>query len=232
MIAPSVATEATDRGGSMDIEDRVWAIRDAVLRWLYVRKLEGRKAPATDAADIVVATSWQAPPIAQDEAFDATLYLREQGYLRGQAAMGAGVLRPMITAEGERLAASKQSVRPSKEPLVANPSGVTIHNYAQSNVAVGSHGFTQTINVTASTDMVRAVADALERFAEEHPAGADRAQEVASNLRVEAEDPELDGNRLTALLGTAIGAVATAAGSEIGQQVTQLAVGAIQSLGA
>lgn len=119
----------------------------------------------------------------------------------------------------------------------ANTTGVT-NNYnlttnAPTNVAIGSRNFSQTITPSGEqAEGLLAVADALQRLlASQEPVDEDRVRALAEDLRTAAAEPEQDKNKLMALLSNVIGTVTVAAGSELGQQVTDLAVGAIQSLG-
>ncbi len=141
---------------------------------------------------------------------------------------------PRITSAGEKLVASGLSVRPGP-PQPANTTGVTnnynITNNAPAQVAINSNDFTQTLTVEAKADRVNAVADALDQYIAGEPPNADEVRELATEIRSAAGAPEENKTKLQALLAAAIGAVTAAAGTEIGQLVTQLALGAIQSLG-
>lgn len=141
----------------------------------------------------------------------------------------------MITSRGENQVAQGLSVRPGP-PQQANTTGIT-NNYhvttnAPTNVAIGSQNFTQAITPTPEqADSLVAVADALEQLAAREPVDASQARALIDELRAAAAEPEQDKNRLVAILGNVIGTVTLAAGTELGQQVTQLAVSAIQGLG-
>lgn len=215
--------------------DRAWSVRDAILLWLYEQSMQGVHAPPVDVESVQDAAQWAAAPITPDEVAAATGYLKNEGYIKGSAAWGGGVLRPIITSRGENQVAQGLSVRPGP-PQQANTTGVT-NNYnvttnAPTNVAIGSQNFTQSITpTTEQADSLLAVADALEQLATREPIDAAQAQALVDELRAAAAEPEQDKNKLMAILGNVIGAVTLAAGSELGQQVTQLAVSAMQGLG-
>jgi len=232
-----VARSKSSRGLVMSYAaERVWSARDAILLWLYEMKMQGNSSPVVDVDDVQAAADWAAESITPDEVADATNYLKDQGYIKGSGAFGGGVPRPMITSKGENLVAQGLSVRPGP-PQEANTTGVTnnynVTTHAPTNVAIGSHNFAQTIAPTdEQIEGLLAVADALEQLlASQEPVDADRVQALAEDLRTAAAEPEQDKNKLMTILSNVIGAVTVAAGSQLGQQVTQLAVGAIQSLG-
>ncbi|WP_437427182.1 serine recombinase [Williamsia muralis] len=212
-------------------------MRDAVLLWLYETKMKGHRAPVVNLEDVETTAEWAAESITPAELVDATNYLKAEGYIAGSGAFGGGIPRPMITSAGENRVAAGLSVRPGPE-RPANTTGVTnnytVNTHAPTNVAIGSYDFTQTVTPSSEqADRLLAVADALDSLvASSLPAiDPERAQTIAGDLRTAAAEPEQDKNRLVAMLAAAIGTVATAAGSEVGQQVTELAVSAIQSLG-
>lgn len=215
--------------------DRVWSVRDAILLWLYEQNMQGVHAPPVDIESVEDVAQWAADPITPAEVAAATGYLKDEGYIKGSAAWGGGVPRPLITSRGENQVAQAVSVRPGP-PQQANTTGIT-NNYhvttnAPTNVAIGSQNFTQAITPTPEqVDSLLAVADALEQLASREPVDADQAQALVDELRAAAAEPEQDRNRLVMVLGNVIGAITLAASSELGQQVTQLAVSAIQSLG-
>jgi hypothetical protein len=213
--------------------DRMWAVRDAVLRWLYISAAQANRHPTLDLEAIQEVSGWTADPLEPDEVDAATNYLKEEGYIDGQGAWGRGIFRPVITSSGERKAEEGTSVRPGP-PRPANPTGHTyntVNNYGTGNFNVGGQVDSQQLWAEVNVEPIVKVADALDQFAELEPEAGDRAHELADELRAEVEKEQPATNKLKALLGSAIGAVAVAAGSEIGQQVTQLAVSALQSLG-
>ncbi|MEV6432963.1 serine recombinase [Nocardia sp. NPDC051463] len=213
-------------------EDRMWNVRDAILLWLYQEKISGNPAPRPDLGRLATDVGWAAEPIADGDWGQATSYLKSEGYITGSESWGGGVIRPMITSKGENTAAAKKSVRPgSTQP--ANTTGVTnnyhITNNGPAQVAIGSSDFNQTLTVGSSDDKLTTLAELLDRFAEDNPENADEARSVAEDIREASADSNRPMAALRALMASAISTVAVAAGTEIGQQVTDLAVSVIQS---
>ncbi|MCX8565261.1 hypothetical protein OS122_30715, partial [Mycolicibacterium mucogenicum] len=104
--------------------DRVWSVRDAVLKWLYLAAMvDGRRHPVLNAEEITKTVEWQGDPLTQPEVAAASNWLKEEGYLSGGGAWGHGVVRPSITPRGEALADAGRSVRGGNTP--ADPQGST-----------------------------------------------------------------------------------------------------------
>ncbi|MCZ4519448.1 serine recombinase [Rhodococcus ruber] len=214
--------------------DRMWNIRDAFLLWLYEEAASGNRHPHINIDAIHEAAGWAAEPMTEDEVADATNYLKAEKQIDGPQAWGGGVIRPSITSTGEKQAATGMSVRPGTE-RPANVTGITnnfnITTHGTANLAVNSSDFTQTITVGEKSQNIVNVADALDQYAAQEPPNATDVRRVASDLRSAASDPDANKVSLRGLLGSAIAAVAIAASTEVGQQVTELAVGTLQSLG-
>jgi DNA invertase Pin-like site-specific DNA recombinase len=142
--------------------DRVWSIRDAVLKWLYLKAMvDGSRSPVLNADDIAKIVDWQGDPLTKPEVEQASDWLLGEGYLSGESSWGHGVGRPSITARGEALADAARSVRGGNQP--ADPQGITtIHISNSTNVAIDSPGTTQTYTVIEQVKRAVAVADALE----------------------------------------------------------------------
>ncbi|MFE5877779.1 hypothetical protein ACFQ6H_21160 [Rhodococcus sp. NPDC056506] len=219
---------------------RAWDVCDAVLKWAYISKFQyggGRKATAED---VTAAVEWAASPLTPFEVDRATIDLKDHGYLTGTVGMLLHTKRlmdPRITVEGMRLVDLGRSVRPSSNPLPANPSGVsvtnvnTFNNHGPSNNAVNSSGFTQNIAIEEKTSKILAVADALDAHGEGGHENAEDARETAVDLRALADEPEVNKSKLRELLIKSVSAFALAAGTSAGQQSIQLASSALQVLG-
>ena len=83
-----------------DKRARAAACRDAVIDWLYEKRLDGTNNPNMGEIHFAPQGHFEGDGFLKPEVHDVTLYLREQGLITGQGAMGAGVLRPALTAEG------------------------------------------------------------------------------------------------------------------------------------
>lgn len=205
--------------------ERGWAVRDAVLKWLYIKKFNGVKAPPLSAADIATTAGWVGSPLTQPEVADASNDLKARGLVTGSGAMGAGVIRPMITPDGEDLVVKEQSVKPTVQPVPANPTGAITITAHGSNVSVNSQHVEQSIKTGADFPQVMAVAEALEKAAaDEEPAAADEARRVASEIRAELEQPQPEESKLKGII-TGVTKLAVASGP-----ILELAIAALGAL--
>lgn len=214
-------------------DPRPYDVADAILSWLYQKLREGSRMPAFNLANVMDLTAWQGDPITQQEWDQATNYLRDRGLIDGQGTWGGGIPRPKLTVAGQDLIATGQSCRP-QAPAPQSPAGgttnYTINNNAPSQVAINSSDFTQTLNVGTSDEKLATLADLLDRYASTNPANGDEVAGVAAEVREVAATPEDARGPLQSLLGRVISSVALVAGTEIGQQVTTLAVDLLQAL--
>lgn len=215
-------------------DERMWDIRDAVLLWLYQQAVQGNRTPHRNAAQIQAAAQWGGAPIEERELADATKALHAAGLITGTNGWGAGFMLPELTPSGEALVASGQSCRPGPAQPINPPTvnHITTHVHAPSQLAIGNRDVEQTLTIGRTDDKLITVADALEAFlAEQEPANADEVRRLALELREVAALPDRDDNRVKVTLASIIGAVASSAGTEIGQQVTTLVLDAMRSLG-
>jgi hypothetical protein len=177
--------------------DRMWAVRDAVLRWLYVLAAQGNRHPTLDLEHIREVAGWSADPLQPDEIDTATRYLKDEGLIDGEDSWGGRISRLVITSRGERKAAEGTSVRPGP-PRPANPTGHvfnTVHNYGSGNFNVGGRTESQVMgdnfkDVGAGAVIVNrsTLTNALNRLDTQHNA------EAAAALKVVAQRVEESGN--------------------------------------
>ncbi|STZ41268.1 recombinase family protein [Mycolicibacterium gilvum] len=209
--------------------DRVWSVRDAVLKWLYLKAMvDGNRHPVLKADDIANAVEWQGDSLTQQEVAEASEWLRDQEYISGTASWGHGVVRPSITAKGEALADAGKSVRGGNAP--ADPQGATtIHISNSANVAIGSPGATQTYTVAEQIKRALAVADALEAAADGPPEAVEHAHQIAVEIKREAAEPQPNPSRLKQLLLYAITAGVGALGQTAATDLVHLASQALQT---
>lgn len=60
----------------------MWSIRDAILKWLYVKALvDGIRRPVLRVDDIAITVEWEGEPLRQEEVAAASEWLRNQGYI-------------------------------------------------------------------------------------------------------------------------------------------------------
>jgi DNA invertase Pin-like site-specific DNA recombinase len=208
--------------------DRVWSIRDAVLKWLYLKTMvDGNRAPVLKADGIATTVDWQGDPLTQPDVEQASDWLLEEGYLSGQSSWGHGVGRPSITARGEALADTAKSVRGGNQP--ADPQGfTTIHISNSTNVAIDSPGTTQTYTLTEQIERAVAVAEALESSSETSPEKI-QAHRIASEIRAEVAQAQPDSSRLKQLVMSAVTAGTAALGTEAATNLIHLVSQALQT---
>lgn len=213
-----------------DAIDRVWSIRDAVLKWLYLKAMvDGNRHPVLNAADVAKTVDWQGHPLMTNEVAEASNWLKEEGYLTGPGAMGHGVVRPTITPRGEALADTGRSVRGGNTP--ADPQGATtIHISNSTNVAVASPGATQTYSVNEQIKRALAVADVLDLAADGPSDSVAQAQQVSAEIKHEAAQSQPDPGRLKQLLLSALTAGSVALGQTAATDLVHLTSQALQIL--
>lgn len=214
--------------------DRMWSIRDAILLWLYEEQAGARKPNIISSERLQTAVGWVPEPITRDELLRDIEYLRSDGYIDGTGTSEGDLLYPSILPKGEHLVAKEVSVRPGPE-RPAEPTGPTTHNWTFNNsgptqMAINSGNFTQNMTVAAKRERINEVADTLDRYADEGLDNAGQARALAQQIREANAAPEENAGALRTLLASAIGAVAGAAGTEIGQQVMQLVTNALPLL--
>ena len=213
-------------------EDRMWNIRDAILAFLYKEKAALRRPNHLGSTEIEQSVGWAADPINEDELNRDASYLESMGLIEGHRTWGGGLIQPRITAEGENKAAEGVSVRPGppRDAVITGDTNITINNHGPSQNAVNSAGAVLNMTVEAQQDRAVAVADLLDALADQGHAQAEQARELSTELRDVSTDPVSNVDKLRLLLSTAMGVAATAAGSAVGQQITQAAISAIQGL--
>lgn len=213
--------------------DRMWSIRDAILAWLYQEKAALRTPDRITYDKVAESVHWAADPITDEELGRDVAYLKDMNYIDGIATWGGDLINPTITTAGENFAAQGISVRPGR-PQTAITTGVTnnwnINNSGSAQMAFNSSNFAQNMTVEDKRNQINEVADTLERYADQGPDNADQARELAQQIRDAAEEPEQNAGALRTLLATAVGVVASAAGTELGQQVMQLVTAALPML--
>lgn len=165
------------------------AARDAVLRWLYDSTINGQACPYIGQFS---GSRFDLPdPFTENEIGAATMWLYDQGYMRGTKAGGV-VVRPTITSDGEGVVERAQSVNDGKPAAGSTTVNITGSN---NNVAAHSPNATQTaVTITAQQqEEILKLADALHAmapslgFTDEEQAEADQ---VEADLRELATRPD------------------------------------------
>ena len=213
----------------MNKAERLWRLRDGVLAWLYELRVEGQTIAEALPTPFMAATSWSDTSdteVTREELNDAIGWLKNEGHVDAHGTMQGIFLRPRLTPYGEKYAASGKSVRDL--PGVVEVNSPYLHIEGSSGVAVAFHspGATQTVNVQQKVEQARALADAIERAL---PALTDDqvradAEQLASEIRAESDSEIPAPGRLRTWATTAMTAVATAAGTDLGKAIIDAAL--------
>jgi SOS response regulatory protein OraA/RecX len=204
----------------------LWNLRDGVLAWLYELRVEQVTISEAEPTAFMAATSWSDTVVTAAELNSAIDWLKDEGYVDGVGTMQGIVLRPCLSAYGERYAASGKSVRDL--PGVVEVQSPYLHIEGSKGVAVafGSHHVTQTVSVYQKLEQAQVLAEAIEQAL---PAVSDEkiradAEKVAAEIRAESSSETPKPGRLKALAATAMTSIATAAGTDLGKAIAQAAI--------
>jgi len=210
----------------MNKAERLWNLRDGVLAWLYELRVEQITISEADPAAFMAATSWSDTVVTAAELNSAIDWLKDEGYVEGVGTMQGVVLRPCLSAYGERYAASGKSVRDL--PGVVEVQSPYLHIEGSRGVAVafGSHNVTQTVNVHERLEQAQVLAQAIEQAL---PVVSDEqlratAEKLAAEIRAESDSETPKPGRMKALAVTAMTSIATAAGTDLGTAIAQAAI--------
>ncbi len=210
----------------MNKAERLWNLRDGVLAWLYELRAEQATINEADPAAFMTATSWSDTVVTAAELNDTIAWLKGEGYVEGVGTMQGVVLRPCLSAYGERYAASGKSVRDL--PGVAEAQSPYLHIEGSRGVAVafGSYNVTQTVNVQQRLEQAQVLAQAIEQAL---PAVSDEqlrtaAEKLAAEIRAESSSATPKPGRMKALAVSAMTSIATAAGTDFGKAIAQAAI--------
>jgi hypothetical protein len=207
-----------------DRRARRFHLRDLYLRWVVDQDDDGA-APIPEQFFDTGATYLGAPYTAEDVERVGE-YLKENGYIKGQAAWQyKGPLRPEPTAKGRYTVEQGISVN-APAPRDAAPAGDTYNNHfnGPANVAQGSHDVQQTINITwqdQARNFVDEISGRLDRIENEQV----RAELTSATEELRAEvNGEARPNQVRAVVSKIAMALGTAAASEVGTDVMQHAL--------
>jgi hypothetical protein len=211
---------------AMNKAERLWSLRDGALAWLYGLRVDGATIAKVDPAVFMAATSWSEAEVTHAELNDAIKWLKDEGYVDGTGTWQGPVLRPTLSTHGEKYAASGKSVRDL--PGVMEVQSPYLHIEGSRGVAVAFHspGAIQNVNVQQKIEQAHALADAIERAL---PAIADEqvcadAQELVLEIRTESGSETPTPGRLNRLATTAITAIASGVGTEMGKAIIEAAL--------
>jgi hypothetical protein len=196
LITPAgaeVVEKVRQRRGSL--VERNKAARDAVLLWLY----EQGQGSSPVLSHIVESDRafFHGAPFNESELSQATVWLKDKGYIRGNGSHGGGILRPMITPDGSSVVERGRSVN---EPPAATSQHTTFEthiNAPSGNLAIGSNDFTQNATVVHQVadgiaEVVELVRESLAQLADK---GANREALERAVRELEKVDPAQDSPR-------------------------------------
>jgi hypothetical protein len=192
------------------------AARDALLRWIYDQKYAGNPSPNLGQFSTSSYATFYGSSFIEKDVDTASIWLRDEGYIKGTGSWGGGVVRPMIEPKGERLVEREGSVSDPETPhSVYNTSYVL--NSPGAAVAQGNRDVHQSTNVEFSAEQRRQalqIADYLDEVAPQlgFPAAAlEEAQAVATQIRDEVAQDQPDAGKIRHLIGSTVFALATQA---------------------
>lgn len=168
---------------------RAGACQDALLDWCYEVD-----HPNIDHFDINVRSFFEGDPFTFEEFHSASRDLKDKGLISGQGAMGAGIIRPQITATGKTVVETYNSSIRDWESRSSTPTPTTTFNFHGSTISgqmsVGdSNRMNQTTGVSTSElgQLVQAVLSAAEGT-EHQP----KVNNLIAQLQLEAAEEEPD----------------------------------------
>ena len=107
---------------------RKWAVREAVLKWVYNEKLHGRRMPVLNAAAVGVSVRWpMVSPLTDAEVAVASTWLWRAGLVDSAVVPIPGqpdsavISRPRLTELGAEVARSAVCVRGVPDPDELEP---------------------------------------------------------------------------------------------------------------
>jgi hypothetical protein len=213
--------------------------RDAVLHWLYNEDLGGTRSPNISAFPKSPFGDYLGQPFTAKEIADASDWLKAEGYINGSSTWNAGVIRPSITARGQKVVESERSVNAQAQQPA--PYSVTTVNVTGSgnNVAANSSNVTQTTTVTMTDENSRQLLGLAESLAKLTNSGLlelneDQTREAAlvvESLRETAEQDAAPGQDVRTILDKAKTIALAGTGTAIGQTFVAAVDQVIQALG-
>jgi hypothetical protein len=211
--------------------------RDAFLRWLYDRTLDGDEYPDIDDFSSSAHNTYYGEPFTEQEISSASQWLRDEGYLQGVVIASGEVYNPMITTKGQKAVESERSV--NAEAQQPAPYSVTTVNVTGSgnNVAAHSSNVSQTTTVQMTEDnsqQLLGLAEALQQLTGLLGLPEERSREAALLVESLRETAELDaapGGDVRTLIDQVKEVAISGTGTAIGQTLVAAANSVLQALG-
>lgn len=206
--------------------------RDAVLQWLYDQNAHGVSSPVLKVSAMGSFGLYFGEPFTDEEIAAASTWLKELDYVSGSGSWGGGVLRPSITAKGERAVESGRSVNDQE---AGGQGGVSVNVSGRGHsVAVAAHSPGAQQSIALGRDDRSQVHDVAQALMEMQPLlgldddGQARAQQVVAQLQQLADSPDSTTEdvktALESMKAVVLSGVGTAGGKALlalGQQVAE-----------
>lgn len=197
-----------------DRAKRFVAARDQILKWMYDQFLDGTEHPVSDDFLTSPYNDFCGSPFTEDEMNRALNRLKQDGYVDGMGAFGAGIPRPSLTPAGADKAEHGESVAVRQGAASVyndnrnQSNSVTLNASPGSQVVAGGQYVTQTSMMTQQQlESAREVSDGVRRLLPLLHLSEDQEQEALELLRsldAELESPAPDagkGKEIVAKIG-------------------------------
>lgn len=213
-----------------DLVSRNRSLRDSLLRWVYAAEHALGSSPRLSSFLPESGANHFGSPYSDEEVDRASLWLREEDYIKGPAAMGTGVLRPSITPRGTAVVEQNRSVNDPGVGMSVTNNNVHISGSNNVNVAAGSKNVEQSVSVTQK--QVQEARNLVDAFRQMAPllqmSEDDKASAEGAVGEIEAAAHEgASAGVLKSAVTSFIGALGSAAGTGAGQALLALAQAAL-----
>jgi hypothetical protein len=191
------------------------AARDALLRWVYERKVSGVHPPVISDFLTGPAGLFYGLPYPERDVNDASRHLKDRGLLTGTGSSGGGIIRPSITTAGEALVESGRSVGdagPGTGPAAASYTISGDNNVIQAHSPHAHAAITSTITGDDRRQVLH-LADVIEGALPALPA---EAAALPASLRAAAAEGQDDPGVVRGALQNARTTLASGTGALVG----------------
>jgi hypothetical protein len=202
------------------------AVRDAVLHWVYEASSDTTTLPSMDEY-LRDPKSWYfGAQLTVDEIDQASMTLKELGYIDGVGRFGGGITRPRITAKGRMLVESGLSVHdpPSTGGNVTYDQSTNV-NTGGGPAITQAHRHGSTMNVAITQDNRQLALDLADRLQQALPQlGLTDAATLPDEIReaTGADNPRVLRRVLESVVTQVATSTATALGNPLVQQAQHI----------
>lgn len=194
---------------------RAIALRDLLLGWIYEETLRGVRSPVLNKF-LDSGIDYYGSSFTERELYDASRHLRDEDYITGMAAHGAGVIRPQITLKGRYAVEQERSVSAPQSSAVSYT--VNANNSRGFNMMVDSVGSSQSNTIIEiNVDEARKVAEAFRSMIPIFGLPEEQLSEARStsdelDIVLESDQPEPNKVRQLVNKATEVAALGTTSG--------------------